>query len=287
MHHPSVADGLHAVVAQVLDRSAVLSPPAAWLSAFQQLGVSLGGDPALVQQFITAWAGLYSATLLLDHIQDQDDLGNTWLAAQPAPLQYHLAFSTYALASNELAALTSTLPPARGIRLQRLWSSTVLQLAAGQYRDLTLQASSLDAAGEALDCYEELAAHKTGAAFALALGGCVETATDATVLVEAATSAGLIVGMLLQYYDDLLDQAQQEVQPEAVTLTRAWATAAGGDQAFRLTNIWGTIYARYWDALDAILAPLPAQARLAISTLVQEMFGAPPGAPPIAGTTTT
>lgn len=281
MHHPPVADGLNAVVAQVLDHSVVLAPPATWLSAFQQFGVSLGGDQALVQQFNTAWARLYSATLLLDHIQDGDDLGDSWLAAQPVPLQYHIAFSAYALANNELVALTSALPPVRGIRLHRLWSATVLQLAAGQYRDLTLYASLLEAAGlEALDRYEEVAAQKTGAAFALALGGCAETATDATALVEAATGAGLIVGMLLQYYDDLLDQAPQEAQPETVTLARAWAPSAGSDEALPLNDLWHLIYTRYWSALDAILAPLPAPARLAISTLVQGMFGVPPGVPP-------
>jgi len=277
MHHPPVADDVHTLVVYVLDRSAVLSPPAAWLSAFEQLGVSLGGDQAQVQRFINAWSRLYSATLLLDHLQDGDELGDPWLAAQSEPLQYHFAFSAYALANDELATLTSVLPPARSIRLQRLWSSTVLQLAAGQYRDLTLRASALNATGlEALDRYEELAAQKTGAAFALALGGCAETATDTTALVEAATNAGLIIGMLLQYYDDLLDQSSQEAQPETVTLARAWAASIGIDQAHRLTDIWSILYARYWNALDATLAPLPAPARLAISSLVQGMFGAAP-----------
>ncbi len=286
-HHSPLADDFHTTVVRVLDRSPALSPPATWLASFEQLGVSLGGKQAPIQQFIRAWTRLYSATLLLDHLQDRDELGDAWLAAQTPPLQYHFAFSAYALANDELAALTSTLPPARGVRLQRLWSATVLQLAAGQYRDLTLRASSLGAAGlEALDCYEELAAQKTGAAFALALGGCAGTATDDIALVDAAASAGLIVGMLLQYYDDLLDQASQEAQPEAVTLARAWAVSVGGDKALPLKDIWGIIYARYWNALDAILAALPAPAHLAISTLVQGMFGAPPGASPIPITTT-
>jgi hypothetical protein len=277
MHHPPETDDFHTLVVHVLDRSAVLSPPAAWRSAFEQLGVSLGGDQAQVQRFINAWSRLYGATLLLDHIQDRDDLGDAWLAAQPEPLQYHFAFSAYALANDELAALTSTLPPVCGIRLQRLWSATVLQLAEGQYRDLTLRSSSLDAAGlDALDAYEELAAQKTGAAFALALGGCAETATDTTALVEAATNAGLIIGMLLQYYDDLLDQSSQEAQPETVTLPRAWAASIGGDHVHRLPDVWSILYARYWSALDATLAPLPAPARLAISSLVQGMFGAAP-----------
>lgn len=272
-----MADDVHTLVVHLLDRSAVLSPPAAWRSAFEQLGVSLGGDQAQIQRFINAWSRLYSATLLLDHLQDGDDLGDPWLVAQPEPLQYHVAFSAYALANDELATLTSALPPVRGIRLQRLWSSTVLQLAAGQYRDLTLRASALNAIGlETLDRYEELVAQKTGAAFALALGGCAETATDTTALVEAATNAGLIIGMLLQYYDDLLDQSSQEAQPETVTLGRAWAASIEGAQAYRLTDIWSILYARYWNALDATLAPLPAPARLAISSLVQGMFGAAP-----------
>lgn len=269
-----------AALAQWTRESKILTPPATWLGALERLGAALGGSEALVTRFVQAWSRLYSATLLLDHLQDQDELGNTWLAAQPDALRYHLAFSAYASAQHDLAKLASDIPPARGVRLSVLWSSTVLQLAIGQYRDLILPEGALADPQQALDTYEELAAQKTGAAVALALGGCVTVVTDDATQVDAAVSAGLLIGMLLQYYDDLLDQSQQNADPRALTLARAIAAqlAAPVDEG-SVCTLWELLYRHYARGLHAILAALPESAQDAIWGLLETMFGAVPTLP--------
>lgn len=187
-------------LARLYEGSPILRPPEAWLAALRRLSISLGATEEVSRRFASAWGKLYSATLLLDHVQDNDELGEQGLAALPAPLQYQLAFSAYADASHGLSELATLLPAERAVRLHTLWSTTVVQLATGQYRDLTVPVTSGNAQ-QSLDSYEELAAQKTGAAFALALGGCACAATDDSAHVDAATTAGVIVGMLLQYKD--------------------------------------------------------------------------------------
>jgi len=276
---PPVID-FHAALARWTDSSATLAPPTVWLTALQHLGVTLGGAESLVERFVQAWSRLYSATLLLDHLQDDDELGDAWLATQPEALQYHLAFSAYALANRDLAELASALPPTRGLQLHELWSTTVLQMAIGQYRDLSLPVASLGDAQQALDAYEELAAQKTGAAFALALGGCVQVATDDVVQIDAAVNVGLLLGMLLQYYDDLLDRGSQAAQPGTLTLARAWAAQlATGVDEHSIPMLWILIYGHYHRGLNAILVALPDAAQAIIRELVQTMFGPAPDVP--------
>lgn len=277
---PSSILDFDAALAQWTRESKVLTPPATWLGALERLSAALNGSEPLATRFIHAWSRLYSAMLLLDHIQDRDELGNSWLAAQPDAVRYHLAFSAYASAQHDLARLARDLPPARGVRLGELWSSTVLQLAIGQYRDLTLPAEALADPQQTLDIYEELAAQKTGAAIALALGGCVSVATDDAPQINAAVNAGLLIGMLLQYYDDLLDRAEQNADPRALTLARAIAAhlAIPVDER-SVSALWGLLYGHYAQGLRAILAALPEPAQDAIWELVGTMFGAVPALP--------
>jgi hypothetical protein len=269
---------LHSAIARITGASPSHSPPPKWLASFEHLGILLGGDEATVKRFVELWRRLYRTTLVLDHLEDADPLDEPWLAAQPQALQYHLALSAYALASHELTLLAQTLSPGRGTQLQQLWSSTIFQLAAGQYQDLTAAMSSLSVVGpQALDRYEEIAVQKTGAAFALVLGGCACIAIDEATLVDAATSAGVVIGMLLQYYDDLLDEVSQQAQPETVTLVRAWASSVGNQQAPPARELWQFIYARYAEALERILAPMPAPVCGVIFELLRTMFGPVPG----------
>lgn len=262
----------------VYDGAATLAPLPAWLHAMQDVGRQLGGEPTQLQAFAQAWGKLYSAALFLDHLQDGDTLDDAWLATLPAPLQYHLAFSVAMLAHQELHTLTATIAAARATRLHSLWSASVLQLAIGQYRDLTHTVQPAHAEGhDALDRYEALALLKTGAAFGLALGGSATLATDATPQIDATTQAGLIFGMLLQYRDDLHDATVQIAKPTALTLLHAWAPyLSHGDAGHTLETAWGVIYAHYHQALGTILAPLPEPGQAVIRTLFHDSFGAPP-----------
>ncbi len=257
-----------------------LAPLPRWLHAIQQLGMVLGGAPTHLAAFTRAWRTLYSATLLLDHVQDGDELDNDWLATLPAALQYHLAFSAYAVAQRQLHELTECTSSTCGAQLHSLWSAAVLELAIGQYHDLTALHYPVGSQPVSLDAYERIAAQKTGAVFGLALGAAVALARDDTAQIDAATNAGLVFGMLLQYRDDLVDVDAQATQPAALTLTRAWTTPDGIDApAIASSAVWGLIYVHYQQALDAILAPLPEPGRAVIQTLLHDSFGTPPELP--------
>jgi hypothetical protein len=278
---PSVVD-LPTACARIYDGTTTLAPLPGWLHAMQTFGVRLGGEPTQLQAFAHAWRKLYSAALLLDHLQDGDDLDDAWLATLPTPIQYHLAYSVAMLAHQDLHTLTATIVFARATRLHSLWSTSVLQLAIGQYRDLTHTFQQAHGeAQDALDSYEALVLLKTGAAFGLALGGSATLATDDPLQIDAAIQAGLIFGMLLQYRDDLHDATAQVEQPSALTLLRAWAPHIQSDDAGQaLQTAWTLIYAHYHQALEAILAPLPEPGQALIWTLLHDTFESPPDLPP-------
>jgi len=277
---PSTTLDFDAALVQWSKESKILAPPSTWLALLERLSVALGGSEPLVKRFVFIWSRLYSATLLLDHLQDQDELGSSWLAAQPVSLQYHLAFSAYASAQYELAGLANDLSPADGARLHELWSSLVLQLAIGQYRDLTLSSGSLAYDQQALDIYEELAGQKTGAAFALALGGCTIVAGGNIEQVDAIMDAGQMIGMLLQYQDDLLDRAEQNIQPGVLTLARAVARQFGsGANDLAISVLWSLLYRRYAQGVGSIIAVLPRSAQDIIGELMVTMFGSVPDLP--------
>lgn len=277
MHSPTSADiDFKTALARLCDGPESLAPLPRWRHAIEQLGAVLGATPSQLAAFTQAWSTLYSATLLLDHVQDGDDVGDAWLASLPIALQYHLAFSAYAAAQRQLYELTERIAPACGARLQDLWSSAVLELAVGQYHDLMALNRFLVSHPVSLDAYERIAAQKTGAAFGLALGAVAALATDDVAQIDAATNAGLVFGMLLQYCDDLADAEVQTAQPAALTLARVWTTQEGVDAPeLGPSAAWGLIYAHYHQALGVILAPLPEPGRVVIQTLLYDTFGVP------------
>lgn len=277
MHSPAPLDmDFKTALAQLCDGPESLAPLPRWRHAIEQLGAVLGAAPAHLAAFTQAWSTLYSATLLLDHVQDGDAIGDDWLASLPVALQYHLAFSAYAAAQRQIHELTERVTPACGARLHDLWSSAVLELAVGQYHDLMVLHRPLVSHQVSLDAYERIAAQKTGAAFGLALGAAVALATDDAAQSDAATNAGLVFGMLLQYRDDLVDAEVQTAQPAALTLARAWTTQEGVDgPELAPSAAWELIYAQYYQALGAILAPLPEPGRVVIQALLYDTFGVP------------
>lgn len=273
---PQTSLDFDAALNRLCEGSDTLAPRPAWLQAIQDLGTSLGTEAGAQAQFCRSWRTLYTATLLLDHLQDGDYLGDPWLVSLPLSLQYHLAFSAYVVAQQQLADLVHQTASERLVRLQTLWVSTVRQLAIGQYRDLIQQmAQSGQVEVEALDQYESIASQKTGAAFALALGGSATLATDDPAQIEAATNAGLAFGMLLQYSDDLLDAEAQTSQPATITLARALAATSGVPADLPLGAYWQLIYAHYSAALQHMLTPLPQPAQSAVWNLLRTTFGEP------------
>lgn len=266
---------LHDAIDRLLHSPASLSPHPTWLRALHEFGNALGAPPRALDLFVDAWRRLYTATLLLDHVQDGDKLPDPWFAALAPSLQYHVAFSVYLSAQSVLAGIGPELVAASRVAgLHSLWAASVTQLAEGQYHDLTESILDPGLRGStALDRYEEIAGQKTGASFALGLGGVARLAGDEEAPIVAATQAGLILGMLLQYRDDLLDAPGQEVSPATLTLERALrATGSDGGGGSSPAAIWAFVYERYAEALAQSLLPLPPAARQIVQRLAVSMF---------------
>jgi hypothetical protein len=265
-----------AAIDRLCDPQGSLAPHPAWLAGIKQTGSALGCPAAAVGAYISGWRRLYTAILLLDHLQDDDPIDD-WLAELPTPLRYHLAFSVYAAAQQALSVLATYTSPTRFVRLYGFWTKTVSHLALGQYCDLTGTVTpSNGTADQTLDAYEAIAAQKTGSVFALAFGGSAMLATDDLAQIDAAGAAGLLFGLLLQYQDDLLDAPRQATQRQTPTFVRALAAVHGVDPAAALpaTAAWALVYTHYLRGLEPILAPLPESARDAITTSFYTTFGA-------------
>jgi hypothetical protein len=221
---------------------------------------------------------LYSATLILDHLQDDDPLSDPWFADLPTAIHYHLAFGAYVAAEEALFALMSTgVPDARSLQLQRLWRDSLAHLVAGQYADLTQPVrSDIDTA--VLDRYETIARQKTGASFALAFGGMAILAGTASTQVTAAINVGLLFGMLLQYSDDLHDAPAQESQPTTLTLQRALGEriVPEGAPVPPQEIVWTAIYTETVRSLGTLMEPLPETAQQVIWKLLTSIYGALP-----------
>jgi len=273
-----VPGALRTALDTLLSGTSASAPQPIWPETITRIAESLTTEGRIVAPFRAAWSALYTVTLYLDHLQDADALGDPRLDALPPAIQYHLAFSAYIAAQHALSSLDpQAIPALRIVRLQRFWASSVAQIASGQYRDLTQALLVIQAQGRApLDAYEQLAAQKTGATFALAFGGAAILATDDEAVIAAVTNAGMVYGMLLQYRDDLSDAEAQEGQHAATTLSRALLAAhptltTHGPDA--VTAFWAAITAAYAEALPAILAPLPAETRTVYANLLQQSFG--------------
>lgn len=231
-----------------------------WSWLIPSLQHLLGGAAVDTLPFLTAWCLLHLATVRLDHLQDGDP-GDLPLLPGGARVQIQLALSAYALATSLLDALDPTVvPPRRLLQLHRLWSSLLLRTASGQQRDLTLPASAT--AEDTLVAYQELAQAKSGAMFALAFAGTATLLSDDAAVIDRYCAVGELFGTLVQYSDDVLDQATQ--LEDAATLpaalraaAHAQGTHAGADhgQAF-----WAYLYPSYLAALaDLTAAATPAE----------------------------
>lgn len=265
-------------VTSLLNSKEVAGPRPEWIRVIGDIVKAFGYNVLTTEPFIRSWQELYTLTLLLDHVQDGDELAPPWFAQQPQALQYHLIFSTYALAQDSVHGPYPHIPEHRVARLLRLWSRSVTHLAEGQYRDLTETATDgIEGSQSLLDSYEAIIRLKTGALFALGFGGAAVLTTDDEDCINAALGAGEIFGMLLQYGDDLLDAEAQAHQRSTITLQRALQRSLPeGSEEGTAQLTWAFVYVAYVRSLATILAPLPASVRDAIQLLVQETFGPPP-----------
>lgn len=280
LHHLDVDDAFRHAIVQVVEGAGAAPVWLKWREVLEQFGVALGSTAEVLKPFLDAWCLLYLVTLALDHLEDGDTLSDPWFAAQPGAVQYHLVFSTFAVAQHALSQLpTDTLPIHRLVRLYHRWLAAIPQIASGQYLDLVHSSQEVSVQATArtpLELYEKIAAQKTGATFTLGFAGVADLATDGEAIRQAAARAGLAYGLLLQYNDDLLDAAVQQEQPNTLTLERALISShpeMAEHPARAAQHFWHHIYAQYMAYIPEIVTPLPLAAQTVIYELLNHSFG--------------
>jgi len=153
---------------------------------------AVGGDP---RQAIAASAVcelLHLGVRALDDLQDQDAPRGLWTEIGPARA-FNYSASLYVLAHY---VLTHANFPARlRQNIQRAMSEEVMQLAAGQERDLTHQTETIE------DYWQTIAA-KNGRLFSLVCWLGALCGTGQQRYIDACRQYGFHLGIILQLFDD-------------------------------------------------------------------------------------
>ena len=233
----------------------------------------LGGNNTTIDPFVVAWLLMYAYLIRLDHLQDGDPTDDPLPTVNQPNAQYNLVFSYYVLADSILDELSpEQIPVIRILRLRRLWSDMMLQMASGQQRDLT--ASKATCQGNSLEYYEQIAQAKTGATFALAFGGTAMLLTDDMQLVDTLIVVGNIYGMLLQYSDDLLDSSEQNnatlTLPEALRI--AHPTGVSKTTGHTPETFWSYMYANYYAHVQEVIKHLPVELQQGLLQMFEQTF---------------
>lgn len=150
-----------------------------------------GGVPAHAVLVAAAWRALHIATHLLDEVEDGDVARLSSTVSDP-PRVVNLSTGFIALAYLALARLE----PDRQTCLADDFMTTLLRMAGGQHRDLDRQA------GRDLATYAEIMAAKSGAFFALAARAGAACAARSGTDLQAYTTFGYHVGLLVQLAND-------------------------------------------------------------------------------------
>lgn len=229
----------------------------------------------VVLPLATAWAIFVAAALRLDDIQDGDGRVPDQSSDPSSAIRCHVLLTYYVLATAILDDLDPTVfGPERLLLLRRFWSDCTLRIASGQYRDLLVHSQHLDRSLAVLDQYQEVAQAKTGAFYGLAFGATAVVMTGDQRVVDALTHAGEIYGTLIQFTDDLVDEATQ-IHP-VLTLPRVFQTASDihgvvhsplSPHAF-----WRHVYPTYRAAAEEALAALPVPLREAVLRIFHDTF---------------
>ncbi|MEM8533460.1 MAG: polyprenyl synthetase family protein [Chloroflexota bacterium] len=245
-----------------------------WSLVIPTLRQLLGGNNTMIEPFVAAWLIMYAYLIRLDHLQDGDPTEDPLPTANQPNAQYNLVFSYYVLADSILDELSpEQIPVIRILRLRRLWSDMMLQVASGQQRDLT--ASKAAYQGDSLEYYEQIVQAKAGAAFALAFGGTAMLLTDDMQLVNTLTVVGNIYGMLLQYSDDLLDSSEQNNATLTLSeaLRMAHPTGISKTTSHTPETFWSYVYANYHAHVQELVKHLPVDLQQGLLQMFEQTFG--------------
>jgi Polyprenyl synthetase len=240
-----------------------------WGSIIPTIQRILGDETNSARPFAGAWSLLYMALGRLDCLQDGDPLDIPLPTINQINAQYNLVLSYYVLAESLLDQLSPDLIPVyRILRLRRLWTDMMLRMGAGQQRDLLSHNSRTE--HNPLEYYQEIAQSKTGAAYALAIGGTATLLTDDDKLIDTFTVVGEIYGTLLQYSDDVIDAETQK--NETITFPAAFHSAAAPSNEHTPQLFWRYVYHAYHEQLALEIANLAVEQQEAIFQLFVRTF---------------
>lgn len=220
----------------------------------------------IVVPFSAAWLTMYAAIIRIDDLQDGDTILPPFPTTISVHSQYTILISYLILAQRLLDLINPVLVPTNRLaRIRQLWTSMILRMGGGQYRDLT---SSLNIESTLiLNQYQQTAQAKTGSTFTLAFGGTAMLFSDDPNIYESLAVIGEIYGTLLQYGDDLNDAA---IQPNTtLTLPHALISA---QTDLNPTEIFPSIYTAYYMAMEKCLHPLPQTIQEGIRGIFDKTF---------------
>lgn len=221
-------------------------------------------DPTPILPFAHAWLSMFGAIARLDDLQDGDPLVPP-LPAVHRDAQYTLLFGNYLAATSLLDMLDSTAIPVQRInRVRRFWSDMLLRMVSGQYADLTISVDQ--PTREQIRLYQQIAQAKTGATFTLAFGGTAMLCCDDPAIYEPLAVIGELYGTLLQYGDDLNDQAHDP----RTRLTLPTVLPAIVDEPH--TPAFWHVYQQYCAAIDEQRALLPEPLRAGVQKLMGDLL---------------
>lgn len=259
--HPAMIEALAGLVQRDL---VTLDRGGHWGWVIPQIQQALGDREDLAAPFRVAWGLMYSVSRRLDQVQDHDPTDDP-MPGTTASLHYTLVLAYYVLAQSLLNLLDPVaIPPTRILRLQQLWSDLMLRTASGQYADLSAD-DQVTPAGATND-YQSIVHAKTGSAFALAVAGVGAILIDDEAQIGALLALGDLLGALIQYWDDVIDQEQPN---STLTLPNLYAASQTLSTSVSLRQVAASIHLTYQERLAGLLQPFSETTRQALLEVFQ------------------
>lgn len=215
-----------------------------WVTLPNLSCAAVGGDPEWADEISVAWLLFNIAAHVFDSVEDQD-VPDLWWREMGTAAGLNAAsglFFTATLALNRL--YDAPVKPDVVRIIQQRFFSQLLQMSAGQHRDLTLTRLSLED-------YWEIAAGKSGKFFGLASWAGARLACNESERLDGFALYGQHFGMLIQLLDDLQDFREIEdgkpIDPKGISRSFAAAYALdvyNGQERVRLERLLGMLARR-------------------------------------------
>ena len=153
---------------------------------------AVGGDAAAAVPVAAAVNAAVASLRLFDDLADQDRPGQLWSQVGPARAWNYAAgaqFLSFSILNR------AALPAPVFHRVSQVFSRAFLQVAAGQDRDLSGQASTIEDYWLTMEL-------RSGEAYAAACASGALVGTSATPLIDACANFGYHLGLTMQIFND-------------------------------------------------------------------------------------